>query len=399
MRILKCLIISTLFLSSSNVFSQTTRYLDIEDDQVVSVFNSPGNNWKTCSDSKSCKAIAWPDNSATLKILGPAKKIKTLNPYTDKLVEEEYLPVEYEYKRLVNGKIYHQKGQGWIDAAYTSTSKNQAFYTKSPLNKNPLDCKCPPGKICNKETESLRPITESLSNQSVVQDAEVLEKIIGDCALQNPKAPRFASGNPYDAHILPKLKNKTLPKIRREDGALMTHEDLINSDALARTIYGEMASCFKHGLHYPMTVARICVNRADNTPRHGEFIRGPHASGKGHLAQVVTTPSQFSVWNKTDSDGNVNGPLLMAMCPPQQEGKKYWKSGSAPRDESDIWKNAVKIATEATLFPNRFKNRTIKVNQFFYTSGLGAFYNMNQVNPSIDGRKVSRDSCVEVWQE
>ena len=110
-----------------------THYLDIEDDQIVSIFNAPGHNWKTCTKSNLCEPVAWPDNKATLRILGPAKKVKTLNPYTDKMVDEDYLPVEYEYKRNVNGKSIIKRAKVGSMQPMSQTSKEILSLPNPPL--------------------------------------------------------------------------------------------------------------------------------------------------------------------------------------------------------------------------------------------------------------------------
>ena len=91
----------------------------------------------------------------------------------------------------------------------------------------------------------------ALGNHAVVDYADQLDQIVGECAIDNPQKPKLKSGNAYDAHVLPKLKNKPLPNITNEFGTPITRADLINIDALARTMYGEMANCYKHGLQYP----------------------------------------------------------------------------------------------------------------------------------------------------
>ncbi len=393
--LIKYVVAFAFLISASTALGQTVGYLDIEDDQIISVFNKPGQNWKTCQEVAGCEAVGWPDNQSKIQITGPAKKVSTVNPYTNQKELEEYLPVDFEYTRVVNGRAWKKQGKGWIDAAYVSKTKREAFFTDSVKDD---EKECPPQQNVYKGTvQRLSNLGKSFSNHGVREIADELDQVVGECAI-NPKNPQVAGANPYDHHVLPRLKKKSLPKVYREDGEMMTHEDLINIDALARTMYGEMASCYKHGLQYPMTVARIAVNRADDETRHALFIKDQHAAGKGDLAKVVTSPSQFSVWRKKNGS-KINGPLLMAMCPPQEQGKQFWKGSPAPRDEFDIWKNTVRIATEAVLFPNRFKNRTIQVGQYFYTSGLGKFYNMTRVTPSIEGRAVSKNACVEVWKE
>ena len=74
-------VVAFAFLISANTaLGQTVGYLDIEDDQIVSVFNKPGQNWKTCQDVAGCEAVGWPDNQSKIQITGPVQKVATVNP-------------------------------------------------------------------------------------------------------------------------------------------------------------------------------------------------------------------------------------------------------------------------------------------------------------------------------
>ncbi|WP_413568353.1 hypothetical protein ACLWBD_12165 [Bdellovibrio sp. HCB117] len=383
--------------ASGTLWANGKAYLDLEDGQIVSVFNQPGMNWKNCAGDAKCKSVAWPDSSAQIEVVSPVKKMKVEDPYTGKLEMEEYVQVKYRYKRTVNGKVYTQEGQGWIDAAYVTNAKKSSFYGTAAAEKE----ECPPGaKTPAKDIQkSLEPLQKSLSNHSVTDTAKALSPYVGACVInpKNPPSP-YAGGNPYDAYVLPALKKQGVPKIKREDGTLMTQQDLIEVDALARTLYAEMARCYKHGLHYPMTVAKISINRAEASQRKAEFIKGDHAAIKTPLAKVVTSPSQFSLWLKK-IDGKDNPSLRHGLCPPSSKDKAFWTGAKPPPFEQDIWENTMRIATEAVLFPKKFNARTKQVKQFHYTSGMDGFYGMKQVFPWIEERKVSKNACVQVWDD
>lgn len=248
------------------------------------------------------------------------------------------------------------------------------------------------------------PLTKSIENLSVAQKSDQLSKIVGFCPLAPPtQKPTYAGkDNVYDHYILPGIKKQPVPKIRSESGDMMTQSQLIEIDALARTLYGEMAQCYKHGLQYPMAVAKMIQNRKVSN-RDREFIKPPHAAGKPKTAQIATTPTQFSMWHRTIA-GKKNNPLHHGLCPPQKPGQPFWRSKSTPKQENDIWLNTVRIATEAVLHPKEFNRRTGEIKGFHYSSGMSANPNswmkkMQQVQPTIEGRKIERNACLEVWME
>ena len=59
----------------------------------------------------------------------------------------------------------------------------------------------------------------------------------------------------------------------------------------------------------------------------------------------------------------------------------------------------MKIATQAVVQPKEFDRRTKEVSGFFYTSGMGQFYKMDQVFPVVEDRQVVKNACLEVWME
>ncbi len=393
--------ISLLVLAPLSTWAFGKAYINAEDNQIVSVFNKPGMNWKNCATTSGCSAVGWPDNSANIVVLTESKKMKVQDPYTGNMVEEEYVYVMYEYNRVLeSGAVLPQKGEGWIDAAYISKTKQSTFYGSGQTEADP---NCPPEK--KKETtpkevqKSVAPLKTAIENTNIKESADAIKKAVGQCVI-NPKNPpaNFAEGNIFDTYVLPGLKKQAVPKVVKEDGTMMTQADLVTIDALSRTMYAEMARCYKHGLHYPMTVAKIAVNRANNENREKEFIKGTHNGAKSRLAKVVTTPSQFNLWMRT-IDSKPNGALLHALCPPSDKTKAFWTGAAPPKFEQDIWDNTLRIATEAVLHPKKFSNRTKQVKQYHYTSGLDGFFGMKQVFPFIEDHKVSKNACVQVWDD
>ena len=182
----------------------------------------------------------------------------------------------------------------------------------------------------------------------------------------------------------------------------MTTEDLVNIDSLARTIYGEMGKCFRKGLQYPIAAALVAVNRFDNKSRFKEWTKSQvkrKVASLPPLTQIVTTPEKFNVW-KVYASGKVNGPLHHSLCPARAVNKPFWKTKRASQAEVDIWKNAVRIATEAVMFPSRFKARSPAMKNInFYTSGMGQYQDYMQVFPFVNDRPLEHFECIEMWKE
>lgn len=375
-------------------------YLNMEDGQIVSVFNKPGANWQNCKLDPKCKAVGWPDRTAEIEVLSNVKKMKVESPYTGEKVEEEYVEVSFKYKRVVNGDVFEKEGKGWIDNAYVSREKQKTFYGNA--DKTPLGM-CRKGDYGNSSVSKLKDelgsIQQAISNKGITSTAEIVKPFVGACVI-NPKEKNqsYRSGNPYDNYVLPQVSKQKIPKVTKENGEMLTSQDLVAIDALSRTLYAEMARCYKNGLQYPMTVAKIAMNRAVTTERHREFIRDDHDRAKSDLAKVVTSPTQFSLWLR-QINGKPNNSLRQALCPPSEKEKDFWTGNKPSQHETDIWENTVRIATEAVLFPKKFSSRTSSVKQYFYTSGMPGFFGMTKVVPSIEEHKVSKEACIQVWEQ
>jgi hypothetical protein len=408
-----------LFILLVGSFSNAEKaYIDnIEDDDAkVSVFGMPGQTWNYCpTDPKKCKpAVGWLDRDSEIETMGEPTNHKTIDPTTMQPVNESFMKVKFKYSRKDNnGHTIQKTGEGYIPANYVSKDKKVGLFSLADYNAQSKDGIC--AKLGSEKNltqfaeikKTIEPLVKPIENLSVVQKADILDQVVGFCPLKPPDKFTLPSinksQNTYDALIKNKIdksySKKNIPKITNEKNQMMTKNNLIEIDALARTLYGEMAVCYKNGLQYPMAVAKMILNRSEKNSRHAEFIKPPHDEPKPDIAKVCTSPTQFSMWFKKIS-GSKNNPLHHGLCPPQQTNKPYWNGKSASKYESDLWKNSVRIATEAVLHPTQFKKRTAAIDGYFYTSGMGQFYDMKkQKNVQIEGRAINDSQCLEIWKE
>jgi hypothetical protein len=348
--------------------------------------------------------IGWLGRDARITVVGPSKKAKTRDILTDEIIDEDYTEIEFSYDRIgANGKMIHQAGRGFIESSYLEKKKTKSFYTAQNSRASSI---CPPDKTdpqskIKKDTSVFKDIGDSSANLSLEKKAAVLSETVGFCPLKPPTKNPIGfekNQNVYDQFVLPTLLQSPIPKMTNESGKQITRDELIQIDTLARTLYGEMGKCYRKGLQYPMAVAKVILNRTDNSDRQNEFIFPPHSSKVPTLTKVCTSPSQFSMWLKSiNSKPNIT--LHQGLCPPREANKPFWKSDTASKNEADIWKNTMRIATEAVLYPKKFKERTKEVNGYFYTSDVGSFFKMKKTVPSIEGKPIDNPKCLEMWKE
>lgn len=226
-------------------------------------------------------------------------------------------------------------------------------------------------------------------------------------------------------------------------------QKLIEIDALSRTIFAEMAGCIPIGPQYAMAVARVIKNREaaiEKNPNEAtEFMwekTALHWPGKNISTKVASSPVQFSGWNNHTIDSpalkkarekkrkeliaagtkpgeaaklarqevkenpktleyykfNKSG-MLHTLCPPSRPDEPYY-GGEKPYPELlAIWHNTVKIAVEATLYPEQFAKKTQSLKDVLhYTSGRSSFYGFCQFKgPVVDGKKLDSNRCLNLW--
>ncbi len=269
--------------------------------------------------------------------------------------------------------------------------------------------------------------------QDMPEVSEAVKKIsplIGKCVLEPAKgqmpdakgnvtfeAPKNLKSNiVYDEKVLPSVmknfSNAQDLKIPR-----LNAQKLVEIDALARTIFAEMASCIPIGSQYSMAVARVILNRElameKNPNATKEFIyeRNTHWPGKNDITRAASSPVQFSAWNKKIIDFeelnddredrvealrkgkkmsqakaekianeeikpnaktgayykfNESG-LMHTLCPPSNLKEPYYDGHLPSESLHAIWQNTVKVAIEATLYPENFNKKPTSFATFFIT--------------------------------
>jgi len=310
-----------------------------------------------------------------------------------------------------NAKDSSTNDQGWIEAKYTTVQKIVSTPT------SPDDC-----RLLNQsgKNAAYQAIIEKFGDEELAMSQiklinkdykKLIDAGVGTCIATesniNKKLHNKWIGKDfiYDSVVLPEMMKKSPPAIKNERGRTITNQDLREIDVLARTIYSEVSKCFADGYQYPMFVAAVAKNRVDyyndvfQTP---EFIKGNHHRSKGVYAKVLTTSEMFSPWNKPPPPEKIKSPkdykaLRTLLCPPVSEKKDYYPDHTPSAEELEYFATAVKMATEAILYPTLFKARAHEVWHYFFTSGENHFKNMKRVYPSIHGQAIENEKCIEVW--
>lgn len=246
------------------------------------------------------------------------------------------------------------------------------------------------------------------TNPSFDAVVEGLKPVIGFCTLNDnrdfPAIDLNTKTSGFDLTLFRKWQNMS-PEVIGLNGNVIPKIDLISIDVLARTIYGEMSRCFDDGIQYPMAMAKVAVNRADwivaHPKRRSRFSTVKPHELKSPLTSVLTSPAQFSVWNKK-LKGGPNHSLKHVLCPPAHAKKGYWKTNKGfSKKEADIWTKSLEIAAEAVLDPKRFKEKTKLVNEMYYTSNVswareGYIETETAVGSTATGR-IDNDACMMTW--
>lgn len=246
-----------------------------------------------------------------------------------------------------------------------------------------------------------------------------LSPLVGNCPLQPSnlkRLDRWKGRNIYDTEVLTQLRSNraviqsTLQRAGQLNGkedplAGADFEDVVAVDTLARTIYSEMNGCFAQGLQFPMAAAKVALNRArlaQQSRASAHFVsRSRAVADKPLLSRVLTAPFQFSVWNELGARNPRDKTILMSLCPTKNEASRSnWKGAPPSPADTYAWDMALKIATEAVLFPQEFERKTADVKQTYYTSGMPSYQKRKKPVPAplILGRRVESLSCMYLWE-
>jgi len=402
---------------------------NLEPGKVVTVFNNPKINPNNCTkiidpntqDPYCQEAVGWPNRDAEIYLTGEEYTLITPVENADKdFASEDFVEINFTYDVEINGIKSKKSGTGWISKETLTDKLYKPMISHEPSASVTKEI-CPPKPSTNSvikapiDIVNLKEATQGLSDKKIAED---IYSRVGKCPLKPPKTLPIPlpEGNAYDRLALPKLNLSKLPT--RSNGQKITSNDIINIDALARTMYGEIGGCFTKGLHYPMAVARIAINRLEKKDSYTEFINKKQNLKKPDLSQVLASPNQFNNWQHTikakiktkpnepapepDYVIKANPSLHQSLCPPVSMKQEFW-NGKPTQDNIDRWLEAVEVATMAILDHENFMKMTDSLKGlYYYTSNVGRFGKPGeyvQVKPSIDGRKLSNTDCIEIWKE
>jgi len=402
---------------------------NLEPGKVITIFNNYKINSNNCTilinpktQEPYCQeAVGWPNRDAEIYLTGKEKTIITQPENIEKDFDsEDFVEINFSYDVEINGVKSKKSGTGWISKE-TLTDKLYKPMISHEQTTSVTKEVCPPKPSTNSvikapiDIANLKEPTQGLSDKKIAED---IYARVGKCPLKPPKvlSTSVLAGNTYDKLTMPLLNLSKLPT--RSNGQKITRDDIINIDTLARTLYGEMGGCFTKGLHYPMAVARIAINRIKLKDSYTEFINKKQNLNKPTLSQILASPNQFNNWQHTikakiktkpneptpDPDFIIkpNPSLHQSLCPPVSMKHDFW-NGKPTQDNIDRWQEAVEIATMAVLDNEDFMKMTNSLDGlYYYTSNVGRFGKTGeyvQVKPSIDGRKLSNTDCIEIWKE
>lgn len=341
-------------------------------------------------------ALSTPEPGMDHEVCSMGIACKTVSPGDDIEVDDAVLALSSEGESKFKWRNYYRTKEGqWINAE--ETSRVSEIFS----NLVPGDPNC----STNKPQDPLGDLAATASATSELgtdEQLEVIMKNIGDCHEK-------MDGN-YHQRVINKVATKPLAPIfkerKMEDGSTQivnaTRADWVAMDVLARTLYGEMASCFRKGKQYPEAVAKVILNRVDfknETNLGARFISSDgddsNLDYRNDITNVAFKSYQFSVWNREDPARR------MAMCPPSRADQKFWKGSLPGKEEQQIWKDAVRIAARAVLQGQSFRKKTEDLTALYYTSNMELSKKdyAEISNASIGGTKLPMSRCVQLWRE
>lgn len=411
------LILGFIFFSAQAWAEKVT--FDLENQEKTTVYAVPGFDYYSCKMDNGCDPqndpIAWPDKNSNVELVLD----KSGKPVTAHVngTKGEWFKVKTSYKR--EGKV--KDVEGWIEGSYLNIPKPKPKLKKpSPL----CDDKSPgPEKsghdILDKAKETHQDEIDKMANKI---SSKIGQCVIADALpLKKPKSDWTAERPLYDQAILPTLKKQSALV---EDGkTVITNEQLIEIDMLSRTMYAEMAMCGHNHPEYLDIVARVVVNRADFDKKFRSEKKSPsefsdesrhfdlkHREGETPLMGVLTSSRKFNPWDMYLRKGVFNqSGVSQALCPPSSD-EVFWGSSArkkgdrVPSSERTVWNKILKVATEAILYQDHFKNRTRDLGdillfqtQIYEKQNMSKFQNRPQVFRKVDGEKINNNYCAAIY--
>lgn len=385
--------------------SKKTVFSNLGQKDIVQIFSVQGFDDTNCVRPV-CEITALKAPPFEMTTTGRYKLTTTYDEFN---VPDFSVSVEIDYSVIQNGEKVTRKG--WILADEISDSEKGKIYRNQnikPVKTSSTSStvkKCDPKNPEKEFLENGENIDEKASTyvENLQKQVEQLKTKVGQCLMKAPRESIAVSGLGlvYDQKVLPAVRHQ----LRKQDDAHMTAEQIATIDGVARTLYAEMGKCVSKGLRYPLTVARIMLNRAryiESKKKDILFVspKSKHATFKNPLLRVITEPSQFSAWLKT-INGRANPSLMHLLCPPSGQKDFFWNSENVPESEKRAWNASLEIATEMVLHTKEFEKRTKAVADiYYYTSGKARIPGITgKVNRIVEGGPLSLSSCINIFND
>jgi len=384
-------------------------WVDRAPGKPATVFKNVGLTWRDCEENSEECGIAWPTSGSPLVVVSSAL-VEVRDPFTNDWVWKLFHQVKVNYWRLEvvadscrtddksnDGCVHliNVTPTGWISAEDVRLTKRSDALPEGRSMDETLQLEYKIGTQPESVYEPLKKpklsnlLTKELSLEAVIQR---ISPSMGHCVLGDGRSGFLKT---LFAHWV-NVNDSAIEGIRYQNKSLKK-QDLLAIDTFARTLYGEMAQCYKYGKQYPMAAAAVINNRVNDLEKQPEFCRYEIKAPQSKHTCVMTSESQFSVWNAIIR-GRVNPSLKHVLCPPHSARSDFWK-GHRPGDmELELWQESLKIATLAYLEPEDFREKTHHVSGYFYTSNKGRFYNYEFYSASINNSPLDRRSCIELWK-
>lgn len=412
---------------ASKISKYRPAYLDMGDQANTTVYNRTGFDTETCKSP--CEKVGWPgaaDTTIATALNNKNEPILRVQRYSDSEGRElarTYRLIHFKYFR----KGISKEGVGWIEDTFVSDLPVTPIYgddekvppppdlaprpsAKEAPAPKPIDGGCVKNQAEKNISKNKKICDEAIRahGQEMEKLLEALKPIVGKCPLEKPsKTELNFDGLLYDKHVLPSLKNMSdaqlnaLPKLENGKKTL-SREELIKIDSLARTVYGEMASCMRSNHAYGMAVAKVALNRESlcikgNAICNDVFEKPEKQTDadKPKLTKMLMSPAQFSVWNLEQAQpSNKDQNILRVLCPANEvNGSKNFKRGPASAEDKLVWARAMRVAMEAVLNRDDFVKKTSQVVDYEYrTNMMGEGYKKRV--PIIEGRRIDSADCM-----
>lgn len=389
-------------------------YIDRPKGEDITLFPKPGMTWRDCDNKhlpSECEGRLWPRSDPDTKLnIIDSKMVSIKDPLTGASEYKLFYQVNGSYKPKSNWK-----GERTIQGLWISADEIR----NSPLGNSEVDIvspqeePCPPSNKTEVKKKS-KDIIDAVKTVSHKLNDDFVNNLInhgyiGKCLNSRSNTLQSQKTNPFNSFMKPHWKklNKEKDNMITFEGKKVTATQLFAIDSLARTVFTEMRGCVRKGLRYPMSVARVALNRAyfsrdfaikNNGKVHQlSYVKdsSPGLDGKPFdyrkapieetLTRVLSASGQFSAWNSNDPN------VKLALCPKNLRSQ-----------DQEAWQKSVQVAAHAILRRKDFKNITKNISMHHYSSNMTPQWASSKKlerNLEVGGLPLDSMKCIKLWSD